>query len=200
MKQAMRVALLVSAACLLTGCPNGPTGGVARLTTRDFVVAIEQDGKRVALNDHAARLVRRPFTVILVLPRWAGVMVNASHRSDMAAAVRAGSPVSTVLPLPKRGLPEDLANPRQCIFVTEKGFNYWYYLGQTKSSFDEVVQAPREFVCKRVIARFAADNDSPAVPLADLPQRDLYLTFVATTWSGGRRVETSAEYVKLTFE
>ncbi len=207
MKQVLTAAVLASAACVLTGCPNGPGPGTngtaktaAKLTTRDFVVAIEQDGRRVMLNDHTARLARRPFTVILVLPRWGGVMVGASHKNDMAAAVRRGAPVSTVLPLPKRGLPEDLGNPRQCVFVTEKGFNYWYYLGESKSSFDQVISAPREFVCKRVVARFAANNDSPAAPLADLPQRDLYLTFVATAWSGGRRVETSAEYVKVTFE
>ena len=207
MKQAVRVVLLAGAACVLGGCPSGPGRGAngspdaaAKLTTRDFVVAIEQDGKRVMLNDHAARLARRPFTVILVLPRWGGVMVNASHKGDLGGAVRAAAPVSTVLPLPKRGLSEELANPRQCVFITETGYNYWYYLGKTKSSFDQVIAAPREFVCKRVIARFAADNDSPAAPLADLPHRDLYLTFVATAWSDGRRVETSAEYVKLTFD
>ena len=150
--------------------------------------------------DHAARLKKQPFTVVLTFPQLDGVMVHASLKSDLLDAVKAGRSVSSVLPVPAQGLREGLHNPKRLICVNDRQYNYWYYLGKTKSSFDQVIAAPREFVCKRVIARFAADNDSPAAPLADLPHRDLYLTFVATAWSDGRRVETSAEYVKLTFD
>jgi len=205
-KQMTGLALLAAATCMLTGCPpNGPAngppaGGATKLDAGDFIVAVEQDGKRVMLNDHQVRLARRPFTIILVFPKWTGVMVNASDRSEMAAAVQAGRSVSTVLPLPRRGLPEDLANPRKCIFVTEKGFNYWYYFGRGKSSFDEVIQAEREFVCKRRIASFAADNAAAARPLTQLPKRELYLTFVSVKWSGNQRVQKSAEYIKVVFD
>ena len=205
MKQVIRVVVVTVAAVVLGGCPGGGGSGpgrVAKLDAGDFVVAIEQDGRRVMLNGHEARLARRPFTIVLVLPKLGGVMVNASHRGEMADAVRGGRQVSTVLPLPRRGLSEDMRNPRQCIFVTEKGFNYWYYLGRDAvSKFDQVIQMPREFVCKRRIANFAADNDSPAAPLSQLARPELYLTFVSAELSaGGQRVQKSAEYVKLIFE
>ena len=207
MKQVIGVVLLTLAAGVLPGCPGnglgpGPgAGGVAKLDAGDFVVAIEQDSKRVMLNDrHEARLARRPFTIILVFPKWSGVMVNASHRGQMVAAVQAGRDVSTVLPLPRQGLPENLGNPKKCIFVTEKGFNYWYYLGKGKSRFNEVVQMPKEFVCKRQVANFAADNADQAKPLAQLPQRELFLTFVSVKWSGRQRVQKAAESVKLIFD
>ena len=209
MKQATGAALLILAAGVLPGCPGngnapgpGPgPGGKTKINVGDIVVAIEQDGKRVMLNDrHEARLARRGFTIIIVFPKWSGVMVNASHRAEMAAAVRAGRPVSTVLPLPRQGLQEDLGNPRKCIFVTDKGFNYWYYLGKGKSRFNEVVQMPKEFVCKRQVANFAADNADQAKPLAQLPQRELFLTFVSVKWSGRQRVQKAAESVKLIFD
>jgi len=203
MKHAIRVAFLMSAAGVLTGFPNGSpglTGGVTKLTTSEFTVAIKQDGKLVTLHDNEARLAKGPFTVILVLPRWSGVMVNASHTDRLTSLVKAGSPVSAVLPLPKRAMPEDMGNPRQCVFVSDEGYNYWYYLGDAKSSFDEVTNYPREFVCKRHVANLAPDKDGPLTPLTQSPQADLYLTFVATQWSGGQRVEKASQYVKLVFE
>jgi len=209
MKHAIRMAFLVSVAGVLTGCPNGPgglSGGVGKLELkagRDVlvVVAIEQDGQRVMLHDNAARLARKPFTVIVVLPKWAGVMVNASHTDRLAAPVRAGMPVSTVLPLPRQGMPEEMGNPRKSVFVTNDGYNYWYYFGDASNRFDEVINAPREYVCKRHIANLAPDKDGPLTPLTQLaPRTELYLTFVATRWAGSRRVQTAAQYVKLVFE
>jgi len=206
-KRISGLVLLAWSACVLTGCPPGRggtspgPGRLAKLDAGNFVVALEQDGRRVMLNDrHEARLARREFTVVVVFPKWGGVMVNASARGELAAAVRAGRPVATVLPLPRRGLPEDLGNPRTCIFVTEQGYSYWYYLGQGKSSFDEVIQAPREFVCRRRVGHVAADNAAAARPLTELPADRLYLTFVSTAWSGNRRVEKAAEYITLVFD
>lgn len=210
MKQAIRVAFLMSAAGVLTGCPNRsgrPVGGVGnKLELKNdkevlAVVAIEQDGKHVMLHDNEARLARKPFTVIVALPKWDGVMVNASHTDRLAAPVRAGTPVSTVLPLPRQGMPEDLGNPRKSVFVTDDDYNYWYYFGDASNRFDDVIHAQRVYVCKRHIVNLAGDKDGPLTPLTQLaPQTKLYLTFVATGWSGGRRVQKAVQYVKLVFE
>ena len=84
-----------------------------------FTASLSQDGRPVAIVDNQATLRRGPFSIVVTLPRWGGVMVNASTRPALAQVVMAGRSAGSVVPVPVQGLPEGLFNPRKEIFVSD---------------------------------------------------------------------------------
>ena len=199
--------LLAVAAGVLCGCPmsreaglDGP--GEPGPAERGFSVGIEQEGRPVTIADHAARLRKRPFTIVLSFPGVHKIMVNASFRADLAEAVRAGRPVASVLPLPRAGFQEDLFNPKKMVFVADDGYNYWYYGNPEVHKYDRALRENGRFTCRRLVANYSTGSAAPVASIARLAGDVLYLTFVEVDWNTARtaRVEKQAEYLKLTFE
>ena len=166
-------------------------------------MAIEQDGRDVPIARHEAHLRKAPFTIVISFPSVGGrAMVNASRKGALAEAVMAGRSASSVLPIPAQGLQENLFNPNQRIFVTDTGYNHWYYGSEKLHRFDSVTPSNGRYACRRRIACFSADMSSPSTPVEQFDGGALYLTFVKETLApgGGNRVEQYAEYLKLIFD
>ena len=149
--------MLIGAAVMLAGCPRshpGSGGGGAATIghTEHFTLSLEQGGRAVPIVNNQARLRKEPFAIILTFPRLDGVMVNASLRPDLLLAVRAGQPIDNVLPLPAKGLSEDLRNPRQQLFINDSQYTYWYCFGPETHTFDEMSQDGDRYICRRTIA------------------------------------------------
>jgi len=168
-----------------------------------FALALEQDGRDVPVTHGEAHLAARPFTIVLSFPelRTARIMINASLHPALWEAVRLGRPAGSVLPLSKQALQEPLRNPHQRIFVTDRGYNYWYFLSDKIHRFDGVTGMEGRYTCRRMIACYAPDHQSPSRPISTLAGRTLYLTFVQQDLdpAGGRRVEKQAQPLKIVF-
>ena len=191
---------------VLTGCPRQPQQQApqpAPVEAEGLTVALQQDGRGVPIVNGQAQLVARPFTMVLSFPdvRRAKVMVNASLRPTLWEAVRLGRPAGSVLPLSKQALQEPLQNPHQRIFLTDGGYNYWYFLSEKIHRFDAVAYSGGRYICRREIACYAADRQSPSRPISTLSGSTVYLTFVqqALDPTGGKRVETRALPLRMLF-
>jgi len=190
---------------LLVGCPNsgGPAVVAGKLGPGEsFAVAIEQDGRAVPVRDHQVRLKRKAFAVVLAFGRLDGVMVNASFSPRLYEAALERRPLAGVLPLPKRGLAEELFNPDREIFVTDSAYHHWYYFSPKIHRFDSVEKVGEVWVCRRGVQRYRQDGRSGAADLRKIDRRDLYLVFTKTDWSGDhtRRIEKQTEYLHVVFE
>jgi len=196
--------LLAVAVGVLCGCPRlheaGP--GAPLSAEEGFSVGIEQEGRSVRIAHNAARLQKRPFTIVLSFPGVHKIMVNASFRANLAEAVRASRPVGSVLPLPRAGFQEGLFNPEKMIFVTDGGYNYWYYGNPEVHKYDQAVRKNGRLTCRRVVANYSTGPAAPVVPIARFAGNVLYLTFVEIDWNAARtaRIERRVEYLKLVFE
>jgi len=190
---------------VLTGCPRQPQQAPqpAPAAAEGLAVAFQQDGRSVPIVNGQAQLAARPFTIVLSFPdvRRAKVMVNASLRPTLWDAVRLGRPAGSVLPLSKQALQEPLRNPHRRIFLTDGGYNYWYFLSEKIHRFDAVAYTGGRYICRRKLACYAADRQSPSRPMSTLSGRTVYLTFVqqALDPAGGRRVETRALPLRIVF-
>ena len=199
MNRTIAIIFLTLATGVLAGCPRA-SGKDMLGEGKFFTVAIEQDGQRVCLVNNRAQLGKKPFTVILTFSRFDGVMVNASVRPLLLEAVRAGRSVQEILPIPIRGLAEGLNNPQQQIFVTDKGYNFWYYMGPTIHRFDDVTESKGRYVCRRRIANVHMEGAIAITPIGSLNANSLNLVFVKADLRAKQRIPKQTEYITLVFE
>jgi len=201
MNRTIAIIFLTLATGVLAGCPRitKPRGKEMLGEGKFFTVAIEQDGRCVGLVNNRARLDKKPFTVILTFSMSDGVMVNASTSPSLLKAVQAGRSVQEILPIPIRGLPEYLGNLQQQIFITDKGYNYWYRIGDNHR-FDDVTESKGRFVCRRRIANVHMEGATALIPIGSLNASALHLVFVKTILQAKQRVPKQTEYLTLVFE
>jgi hypothetical protein len=186
--------VVLASLLLLTGCAPSTATPVD-----DLSVTFEQAGGGVPLLDGVVQLRRAPFTVVVTMPLLGGVMVNASPSARLYDTVAAGGTAGSVLPIPARGIPENLLNPQQALYVTDTDYNYWYYLGPAVHRFSDVREVEGRFVCRRNIAGFAPDSSSPLRPIGDYPGDALHMVFVEVKLSGHQRVERKATAIMAQF-
>jgi len=206
-----RITLIITAAlaCMAAGCPRSkPQGGRPSGDTvgqvQHFTVAVEQGGRTIPVVGHEVHLRKAPFTIVIAFSKLKGatVMVNASRSGALADAVKAGRPAGSVVPLPSQPIQESLGNPYSRIFITNKSYNYWYYISNEIHRFDMVERRGYGYVCRRRVANFSDGVSAPSVPIAELDGRVLYLVFVKEHLDRamGGRIEEYTEYLKLVFD
>jgi hypothetical protein len=209
----MRILLLAAAllAAVSPGCEPATqieTRRNVQVTTEGagefFLVGVQQDGRKVPVRNHAVRLKRKPFDLVVLFPAQPGVLVNASASPRLLTMARSGSDLGSQAPLNNTF--------RQWRSATLLGsldtWDYWYHYGLSANmtKFDRVRRVTMRdgksvMACRKTIRSFQPDDAEAGTAIENLSADALHLVFVhAPAQPGGGRVENQRDWLTIVFE
>ncbi|MFW5840715.1 MAG: hypothetical protein ACOCZE_09060 [Planctomycetota bacterium] len=202
-RRLMILMLLPLAGCLEQSAEISPGKGnpLGVVSNEYFGLSVKQAGRDVPIRNRTVELRRGGFDLIFAFPVPSGVFVNASARPDFGREALAGADLAGQSPLV--GLDEP--NPA-VLRITDRKWQYWYYLGPGISKFTDVREVqPGQgqritWVCRKGILGYRVGSDRP-VDLRSYPYDDLYLVIIKADWNAGhtQRVEQAREVLHIRF-
>jgi hypothetical protein len=190
---AMLVLVLVGGAEALPTVAEGQSRGAP------FKVELEQEGRRVAIAEHEARLRRAPFDILVWLRDGGTVYLRAAWSSGFFDDAANGRDLRLFFH-PSSTAAERPGNPAQELWVHDDHMHAWGY-DRTRADhpFDEVVSEGGLYRCRR---RVSSVNRIKRVALSDTAASHLYLVFfsgnLSADWMKTR--ETGRDWLRLVFE
>ena len=129
---------------------------------KPFTIALEQDGQPVQVVDHAARLGKKPFTLVFMFRAPDSVLVNASANPQSYEAARAGTPLERIGGFGSAGLIEGARNTDQEVILSDTDYQYWFYSTPSMNRFDKTREEGGLIVCRAPSPEFSLPtNRSP---------------------------------------
>lgn len=168
-----------------------------------FGIGIEQNGRAVALEDHAVTLEKNSFTIVLTFPGQEGILINASATPETFDAARTEKPFAELSGFRDLGMAEEAFNPRALLMLSPRAPHFWYYAHEGEHRFNEVIRQERTVICRRIVANLMyRDISKEITSIRDMPGDHLYLVFVKTEWSNdyAQQYEKQRDYLKITFK
>ncbi|MCY2923838.1 MAG: hypothetical protein NT031_00080, partial [Planctomycetota bacterium] len=142
-------------------------------THEDFAVYLEQDGKLLAIRDRTAILRKAPFTLVLVFPSPADILVNCADTPGVFNAAAGSAPYPTGEPVA-----EAVGNPQHQIVLTEQAYHRWFVTPGTSHTFESITLKDGIYHCRRTIEAFVRPG-SPRRGIEGLEGNALYFVFVS---------------------
>ena len=168
---------------------------------KDFDMWIEQDGKKIKMEDNSCTIDKKPFKIVFSLKDSTGVLVNTSFDEKSYKQAKSGMDINKVKGYTETGMAEGKFNEGKDVFIDDLAPSYWYYDGKDDNRFDEVVNENNALICKRTINNFWISSDN-IIKVEDSKEQNLYLVAHTYEWSKdySKRIEFVRKYIKITFK
>ena len=157
-------------------------------SNRPFELALEQDGKPLALEGPSVFLARRPFDLLLTFYNKHGLLLNFSFSPKLFEMARSGASLADPFQA-GTGMAEYPRNPEQEAVVSDSPAHHYLFYEPRSNQHrcNRVQRAPRGgYLCRRTVARVRIQAKNKTIPLAQLPQKTIYIViYQATGWQAG---------------
>lgn len=166
-----------------------------------FAAALYQDGTVQPVNNQPVTLRRAPFAVLVVTPEPGGILLNASPIPNFYDGIRSDRSIPEILDEPDlfMGMAEWFFNPDRELYVSTLSPHYLFFTSFEQHRYDFVHLTPDAVIGYRSVA-FLRDIDGEAGVLAiDEWAGPLYLSFYATVFEDGARIELQSRTVRIDF-
>ncbi len=196
--------MMLAAAAAIAGC-NGPTGpdpGPAEVRGKPdyFALWVQQDGKKLVVQDHQVTVSRKDFDIIMVFLYEDGVLVNVSTEPTLFDIARSGGDLQARAPFDNTYS----TNAHNSLILGSGNYDYWYHYGEGMTKFRAVqrqkVGDAEVLLCQKPVATVRRGLDGQAKALDKTKMDAVYLVLVrARAQAGGGRLETQRDWVKINF-
>lgn len=168
-------------------------------------LAIEQDGRVVPIVQHEARILRRPFTLVVrirgggraaMLGTEVGVRLNASFDPRVFDLAVAGKPMPVADGEPFGGgsAMAEYEKPEPTLFLADGGSHFWYWKSDDDNRCASVAREGDDILCRRPIENlWDVDDGSGPEPISAERAPALHVVTLQAP------SETAHGWVKLTF-
>lgn len=181
--------------------PESPRPAVPATTTNTFSVAVEQDGRRVEIINHEARLKKAPFALLFTFAGPDEIMVNVSEFPYSFELAAAGSPLAELPGFVSFTAVEGLFNANQEVYLSDTAPQYWFYSIPSLHRFDEIEETGDGVICRRTVAAVYLEEKRNSVPIEKYHGEALYFVFIkaARPYPSLPDREFHREYLKIAF-
>ena len=150
-----------------------------------FSLAIEQNGKPVAVVNNKVELEKAPFTLVLVLRGPIGVLVNFSVSDVLFKGFLKNKRLAEFVSRPDyfMGIGEGEGNFDELILIDKISPHYMFYADDSAHRFSSIELQEKFIIGRRIISNFTtyADEFAPS-PIEELSEDTLYISVMYGEW------------------
>ncbi len=193
--------LLLITALIFFGCSSTETKN-ARPPFEHFLIAFEQDGAILPVENHQVKLRRAPFAIIIYFTGTDSIFVHASPERKTLDLTAEGKPLSELPGFSESEIPENLYNRDETLFLSEKSPGFWKYTSEREHNFTSVKQENNVIVCRRIITSLTDhDADDRVTPLEKTGLENIFLSTIKMEWNEdySKKIELKRRYFILSF-
>ena len=196
--------LIISALILLSlsaGC-SSTEERTSRAPFEHFLVAFEQEGTILPVENHQVNLKRAPFAILVYFTEADSLYVHSSRSRTTFDLTAGGSPVAQLPGFKESEIQENLFNSEKTLYLSEKAPAFWKYTSEREHNFSSVKNENNVFVCRRDITSLTEQgNEGTATPLEKISPGTFFLSMIKMEWNEdySKRIEKKRQYFILSF-
>ncbi len=186
---------------LCTGCSSTPEKST-KAPFEHFLIAFEQDGTILPIENHQVNLRRAPFVILVYFTAPDSLYVHASTERKTFDLAAGGSPVSELPGFKAEEIQENLFNSEKTLHLSETAPSFWKYTSETEHNFTEIKNETNVIVCRRTISSMTDHGRGDMVtPLEKIAPGTVFLSMIKMEWNEdySKRIEKKRQYFILSF-
>ncbi len=139
-----------------------------------------QDGKRIDVQSNKVTLEKKPFDIVVVIPKDTNLLVNASFIADSYKAAKKGAAHSAIPGFTALGMAEVMNNADNELLIDNAAPMFWYYDSDADMRYNAATISGGVLTGTRTVKQFyivtPASGKGIIVPVAEVPD-PLYIVF-----------------------
>jgi hypothetical protein len=174
---------------------------VAKKEDEHFAFKIMQDEKEIPIIDHSVTINSKEFELLFEFNQPMSVCVQASFNSINYDLILANTPLEKIPVFDATGMAEGLYNTEKSMFLSEEGFNYWYFDNKNENRFNKIEQNKNTLFCTRTIDNLYDVEKDKKIKLKS-NKSTLYLIFINYKYNKDftEKNEIQRDYLKINFK
>ena len=186
---------------LFTGC-SSTQEGATKAPFEHFLIAFEQDGTILPIENHQVNLQRAPFDILVYFATADSLFIHASTERKTFDLTAGGSPVSELPGFTEGEIQENLFNSEKTLNLSENSPSFWKYTSETEHNFTSIKNEKNVFVCRRIITSLTEQGkENKVTPIEKISPGTIFLSMIKMEWNEdySKRIEKKRQYFILSF-
>lgn len=186
---------------LFTGCTSTQDKSL-KAPFEHFLIAFEQDGTILPIENHQVNLRKAPFAVLVYFTAPDSLYIHASTERKTFDLAAGGSTVSELPGFEAGEIQENLFNSEKTLHLSETAPSFWKYTSKTEHNFSEIKNETNVIVCRRTIDTVTDHGRGDMVtPLEKISSGTVFLSMIKMEWNEdySKRIEKKRQYFILSF-
>jgi len=174
---------------------------VSKKEVEHFSFKIIQDEKEIPIIDHSVTINSKEFDLIFEFNQPMSICVQASFNPINYDLIVANSPLDKIPVFEATGLAEGIHNTEKSMFLSDEGFNYWYFDDKKENRFNKIERIKNTLLCTRTITNLYDVEKDKKIKIKS-NQSTLYLVLINYKYNKDFTLknEIQRDYLKINFK